>query len=317
MRNKLSAERGTAIIVALFVMSIAAAMAVAMMLRLQVDIHRTQLVLNAQNAELYAEGSVYWAVEQLNQNVKNQKPQLLVDHTPIVSPENQVRQYHIQSTIYDAQANFNLNSLLVSGTKNDFIRLLSATSPKTSPDIINTIADATVDWLAPDSNTERFRQAYAKASPPYIAAHTPMVSSSELRLVFGMTPEIYTQVIPYVMAFPPTGPNDLVPININSAEAPVLMSLIPNLSIDAAKGIVAYRKATPFQTVDDFLNYTTVKSNAPSNLKDKITVTSNYFLLKTSVTVGQQQTLLYTLLKRNPVGSEGNTTVLWQTKGSL
>jgi type II secretory pathway component PulK len=49
--NSLNSQRGTAIIIALFVMAIAAAASVAMVSRLQVDIKRTESILNATQAQ--------------------------------------------------------------------------------------------------------------------------------------------------------------------------------------------------------------------------------------------------------------------------
>jgi general secretion pathway protein K len=137
-----------------------------------------------------------------------------------------------------------------------------------------------------------------------------MASVSEIRLVQGMTPALYSALLPYIIALP-----EPTPINIGSASAPVFMSLNPKLTATSARAIDLYRKQNPFTTLDKFQNFDIIK-NTPIT-PAKITITSNYFLVKTSVKVGQQQTILYTLLKRTAEKSKPTVTVLWQTKGTL
>ena len=114
MQNLLK-QTGAAIIVALFVTSLVAIAAIAMITRLRLDTHRTELVLNATQASLYAKGSLDWAIEQLNTDIKESKaqPNKLTDHTPIRSPIQKMNGMSIYSTIYDAQGRYNLNNLII------------------------------------------------------------------------------------------------------------------------------------------------------------------------------------------------------------
>ncbi len=82
---KLSSQRGSAIIIAIFIMALAVTAAVAMLSRMNIDVRRTQLLLNSAQADLLAQGSVAWAIDQLNNDWKNQKPNQLIDKTPITS----------------------------------------------------------------------------------------------------------------------------------------------------------------------------------------------------------------------------------------
>jgi general secretion pathway protein K len=313
LRRKLlniSAQKGTAIIVALFVMSIVAAASVAMIVRLHIDIHRTELLLNADQAYLYAQGSLNWAQEALLNDIKQQKPKKTVDSTPIISKIDDQDGFQIQSTIYDAQGFFNLNNLNTNDNLNDFALLLKAIEPELEPATAKQITVAIHDWIAPaskDSTTETF---YTTASPPYIPAHSLMVSASELRLVKGVTAALYTKLLPYVIALPET-----TALNVNNASTPLLMSLNAEITLASAKAIEQCRKQAPFTEPTPLQNCDAIKNN-PIDPK-KITFISNYFLVKTSVKVGQQQTILYTLLKRTVEKSKPAITVLWQTKGTL
>jgi general secretion pathway protein K len=309
-RPNIAAQKGTAIIVALFVMSIVAVASVAMIVRLHIDIRRTELLLNSDRAYLYAQGSIAWASDQLFNNFKNQKPNQLVDKMPIESKADETDGFLIQSTIYDAQGFFNVNNLAAKDSQNDFLQLMKAVLPQLEPATAKKISMSIHDWITIGSKDSTADAYYAANNPPYSSAHHLMVSVSELRLVQGMTSALYTQLLPFLIALPET-----TAINVNNASNPVLMSLNPNLSAASAKMIETYRKQTPFTTPQKFQDFDIVKNNpiAPA----KITVTSNYFLVKTSVKVGQQQTILYTLLKRTVEKSKPAITVLWQTKGTL
>jgi general secretion pathway protein K len=307
--RNLSRPRGTAIIVALFVMSIVAAASVAMMSRLYIDIHRTEMLLNADQAYLYAEGSIAWAINQLTNDLKQQKPDQLVDRTPIISKMDEEAGFQIQSTINDAEAYFNINNLIDAEYENDFMQLLQAVNAQIDPTTAKKIASGIHNWVTrPQDNTSD--NDYAKNNPPYAVPHQLMANVSELRLVNGMTATLYAQLKPYIIALP-----ELTPININNAEIPVLMSLSSLLQLENTKMLIAYRQKMPFTNTQKFLS-TDIMKNSPLPV-NKITVTSRYFLVKTSVTVGEQRTILYTLLKRSSDNTKPAVTMVWQTKGAL
>jgi len=294
--------------VALFVVSLVAVIAVAMLLRLKIDIHRTTLINNATQSNFYAEGSLAWALDSLTNNLKHKKPNQVIDRLPMQSPVDDLNGFKISSTIIDAQGNFNVNNLTALELIGNYIRLIHAVQPELKLEDINVIAASTRDWITPATSDE-FDAYYAKQTPPYRAPHRPMVSVSELRLVKGMTSELYKKLLPYVTALPGT-----TAININTAGYPVLMSLSPTLSEENAMTIADHFKQSPAANIQDFSNYEVVRNN--SIPAEKVTVSSNYFLVKTEVKVGLQQTILYTLLTRTLKNSRPNVSILWQTKGT-
>lgn len=312
MKNQtnLVAQRGTAIIVALFVTALVAAAAIAMIDRLTIDTRRTELVLNTNQAELYATGSVDWALEQLTNDLKQKQPNVVIDRTPIISPVNNVNGAKISSVIYDAQGNVNLNNLTDSQFQTLFIRLIQLVSPKTSQTTAQNITQAIVDWITPGINNSKFDAYYTKLNPPYRSPHRPMVSVSELRLVKGMTPELYRNLEPFVTALP-----DKTKININSAPIPVIMSFSPSIKLDTAKALDAFRRQSPLVNLDMLGNFTDIK-NSPIG-QSSLTVSSDYFLVKTNVTIGDQQITLYTLMIRLLKNSQPVVKIVWQSKGTL
>lgn len=310
MPNTLTKQGGAAIIVALFVTSLVAIAAIAMIERLRINVRSTELITNNLEANLLAKGSLAWAMEQLNNDFKQQKPNQLIDATPIRSPINKVENAIVSSTIFDAQGRFNLNNLSTPNTQDDFIRLITAAYPKIGAAGAREIALAVVNWISAGAINNALDDYYAKQTPPYRAPHRLMVSVSELRLVKGVTAEVYAALSPYVTALPV-----VTPVNINNAAAPVLMSLSPTLTFSAAQAIYYKAKKAPFLTTPSFQQFDVIKNNpVPEN---KITVRSDYFLVKSSVKVNQQEIILYTLLKRTPNKEKPTEDVVWQSKGTL
>ena len=307
--TSLPKQQGAAIIVALFVTALVAAMAVAMMDRLRIDTRRTELLLNADQAYFDSQGSIAWAQDQLNNDWKLQSKDKVIDKTPLTlkSKENNAV---IVSTIEDAQGYFNVNNMSDTNYQPDFIRLIRTVAPKISANQAQQIVQAIVDWIKPGVKGSPFDKYYTDLKPSYKAPHRPMASVSELRLVKGISREIYAKLAPFIIALP-----DVTPININNAPAPVIMSLSKTMTLEAAKSLINYRLQTPFVTPQQFSSYEIVKNNPiPEN---KITVTSQYFLVQSNVTMGQQQTLIYTLVQRIAKDAQSNITILWQTKGTL
>lgn len=303
-------QRGAAVIVALFVMALAAAAAVAMMARLHIDIRRTELLLNSTQADLYAQGSVLWAIEKLNNNWQQKKPNQVVDKTPILSKVETQQGYTISSSIEDMQAYFNLNNLLTPEGQISFMRLLQYADSRLDANATKAIMFAVVDWISPAPTNPEYESFYAKQTPPYRAGHRFMTSVSELRLARGITPELFERLAPYITALP-----EPTKISVNNAPAPVLMSLSNTLTLPTAQAIASYCQQSPFVSDQRFLQFEIVKNNFIQD--NRITTLSNYFLVKTHVSVGQQETVLYTLLMRTTKDTQAITTVVWQTKGTL
>ncbi len=311
--NSLKKQRGAAIIVALFVVALVAAAAIAMIERLRTDIRRTELILNATTADFYAQGSVIWAIDQLNRDWDNAKNNAVIDFAPIKSPLDHQNGATIFSVIYDAQGFFNLNNLANSQYQGNFVRLMRTIAPEINEGDANTITQSVMDWVSPNVKNPALDEYYRKLSPPYRSPHRPMGSISELRLVKGMTPQLFSKLMPYITVLPGN-----TTINVNSASAPILMSLSVTLTADAAKTLEATCKRAPFPTMEAFQAFDIVKNNPFET--NKITIVSAYFLVKTIVTLGHEHIVLYTMLQRSldsTKGGKSKTIILWQSKGTL
>ena len=302
-------QTGAALLVALFVVALVAAAATLMIERLQLDTHRTSLILNANTGNLYAQGSIAWAMDLLNNDWKNQQNNRVIDKTPTSSTDKK-NGFIIVGTLTDAQGLFNINNLSNEQYQTNFTRLIRIVSPDTDPVIAENITQAVIDWISPGSKNTEFDDFYQKLIPAYRAAHQPMASISELRLVKNVTPDIFNKLAPYLTALP-----EVTPININNSSPPILMSLSLTLTADAAKAVIQAAQQNPFSSAQQFINFDIIKNNPID--ATKITVVSHYFLLHTNVTVGQQKILLNTLLQRSTKESQSTTQIIWQSKGTL
>jgi general secretion pathway protein K len=122
-----------------------------------------------------------------------------------------------------------------------------------------------------------------------------------------MTPALYRVIEPYVTALPTT-----TLINVQTASAPVLVTIGPTLSLTVAKTLQQVRAEHPIVSPQMFSALDVIKNhNIPT---EKITTTSNYFLLKTDVAIEAQHVLLYTLLERTINDGKVACRVLWQSK---
>ncbi|HSW92862.1 MAG TPA: type II secretion system minor pseudopilin GspK [Gammaproteobacteria bacterium] len=303
-------QQGTAIVVALFVTALVAAAAIAMIDRLSVDTRRTMLILNNQQANLYAEGSIAFAKDQLVNDLKFKQPTAVTDRTPITSPADKINGATVQSVIEDAQGKVNVNNLTDADYQLFFAQLIQQSAPGIPLSTAKNITQGVVDWITPGLHNTRFDQYYAKQNPPYRSAHHAMASVSELRLVQGMTPALYTALEPLVTALPLK-----TTININSAPLPVIMALSPAITPDIAKAFDQYRHESPLANLDGLKNFPAIQ-NSPIG-KTALAVSSDFFLVKTHVTIGDQQTMLYTLMMRYLKKSQPAVIIVWQSKGTL
>lgn len=303
-------QKGVVIILALFFLALIATMSYWMMGRLERDTRRVNLILRYEQAEDYAKGSIAWAMEQLRDNLAKQKPNQLVDKLPIRSPVDVMNGYHIESTITDLQGRFNLNSLSDIKAQLQFKRLLRLLKLNLNDQQVDELVQAIVDWISPNQTQNMFSQYYLNANPAYRAAHRMMFSASELRLVKGVTPLMMEQLQPYVTALPTT-----VPINVLTAEAPILASLSEMMTMSSGQELQKLLANQPVFSIPAFLSIDLVKNHKIP--EDNLTTVSTYFLVETQVTVEKQSVVLYTLLERLSLNGQPRIHLLWQSKGVM
>lgn len=300
-------QQGVVIIVALFIVALVATMSYYLMERLARDTRRTMLITRQIQAEDYAQGAIYWAIDSLSNNIKQQTSERRVDYLPIHSPRDHINGYTIQSHIWDMEARFNLNNLTDTNWQTAFMHFLKVLVPQMSDEACRLITFNIVQWITPGAKQSALAQYYLQLPIPYRMAHQLMADKSELRLVRGITPPLYQALSPYIIALPVT-----TPINVTTATPPVLTALSPRMTLSMAQSVAKMQGA--ITTKDSFLNLPPIKD---LDIKSEhISIVSHFFLLETTVSIEKQQVVLYTLLERVTSGHKAAVNVLWQSKGS-
>lgn len=301
-------QQGVVIVIALFIVALVATMSYVMMARLSRDTKRTELILHDTQAELYAQGSVIWAKDQLKNDWLKQKPDKPIDALPIKSPVNDMNGYAISSSITDAQNRFNVNNVSDADWKKAFTRLIHMVYPDITDQQASDITKATLDWIMPGNRDNEYTKYYASLPVPYRAAHCFMIDASELRLVKGVTPEIYAALKPYITALP-----TVTSINPHDAEPPVLALISPVMTLSTATQLKQLLKEHPPKNLDAFMKLDVVKNHKVE--EKRVAWASKYFYVRTEVAIDTQDILLNTLMQRSSLGGRASVAILWQNRG--
>ena len=232
----------------------------------------------------------------------------------------------VRAGLEDAQARLNINALARKARSNSvatgeaarftpaqrrFIRLLQTFDELrlSQPEAI-AITEAVIDWLDSDDEVTGFGGAetdfYLRQPDAYRPANALMADISELRLVRYITPDIYQQLQPYLVALP-----EAVALNINSAAIPVLQTINQQndlLPMDpyAAARLANWRdQGKPFDSIEKFLQSEQIlmlydgKVGASS---EGLSVRSDYFFLRAESEIAGRYRAMRSLIRRDATG---------------
>ncbi len=284
-------KSGSALVSALFIMTLVAIAATAMSTRLRLDIYRTQSTLNSDALYLASEAVTGWAMDELSLKTAVFKA---LDSTGKIRifPKKLRTMYPgvvIQGALFDLQAKINLNSLSDKTFPALFYRLLETQSKTIPMDVRKLIFNATIRWISPQKNNDASLNYYLKQTPPYYPAYQPMRSVSEFRMVQGVTPAIYQTLFPYITALP-----TVTSINLNTACQTVLMCLGNGLNKTQLEELLTAREQEGGLTIAN-INPWLKKLNIPAQ---QVTIESNYFLSEAITSTRDHQLTVYTLIHR-------------------
>ena len=323
-------QQGIAVLTAILVVAIATVLAVNLLWGTSVDMQRTQGLLAQDQARLYDLGGEELAKDALSRDgvgsgaAKDGYGEDWATH--IVT---QFKDGALEGWLIDQQGLFDLNSLVDAGTtkadpqaKEQFENLLVLASEgldvPVDPGTATELAEATIDWLDPDAlpGLGGAEDAYyTSLQPPYVPANFWFTSVSELQAVRGFTPEILRALWPHVTALPRQGKpppgqtSTRWPLNVNTATHLVLASLVRGKTaedieracgetIKAETGIAGC--STSYGSVVDFeTDLTSAGITLPQPISQNLGVTSNWFLLTVTTTIGSTRSTMYSLLQRD------------------
>jgi len=349
-------QSGAVLVIALLIVAIITALAVDFSSRFQLSLGRAEnrfFTAQMQQSLMSLEHVAMWALrEDKKEDISNGNK--LYDHLVERWAKSNDYKALIQAEftdilindiyIEDAQGRFNINQLGSRSGAYDasksfgeryesyekrFIRLLQ-TVPNGVVDTstAEAITQSVMDWIDSNNSVTGAGGAesdyYSSQETRFRAANNLMVSVSELRLIKGVTEEIYEWIAPLVIALP----DNTSGINVNTALPQVLQSLnsseesVPITDEDAETlknsrpvlagqgseesplSNVADVKEDGFTSVEDFLDSSEVEALFGSDQElmpalDGLTTGSDYFLLTLEVELDTIKRRMYSLLKRS------------------
>jgi len=307
-------QQGVAIITALLIVTIAATVSVTISTRLQLDVRRTGNLIAQDQAHFYLLAAEEWSQRILRQDKKDSRSDSLDENWAIELPPIPVDGGSIQGKLTDLHACINVNSLISENavdpvTKTRISQLFSNLGISNDP------SQAIIDWIDTDLETTNPNGAedgyYLNLETPYRVANTALHSVSELRLIKGFEDnKTYQLIKPYLCAFVIN--NTKIAINVNTASAEVLQSLSANMTAELAKEIIEHRVESPFNDIKDFTSFSKLGTIIKST--DKLSTSSDYFLLRTQAIIGKANKVMYSVIYRD---NNGITTVISRTQRTL
>ena len=299
-------QKGVALIMVLLAMALVVMLASGMTKQQSIRVFRAGHYLAQQQGTSIAFGAEAFARRILIRDFEQDKEdKLMVDSLDEFWAKNSAvlpldDNGVVEVQIDDLGGRVNLNDLVTTTgqvntlTKERLTRLLAVLG------ITDIHVDTLIDWIDADDQTVSAYGAedgqYLMAEPGYRAANQPFASVTELRLIEGMTEEIYQALIPYVTALPVTG----LGINVNTAPAPVLRSLVGELSEAQAESIIEQRAEERFTRLQDFL---ALQEFAGQGLKSTgLSLQTRFFEVASRITYDDRIVNMVSTVFRNPEG---------------
>ena len=319
-------HQGVALITALLVVSLATVLAVSLVSHLYYDIRRTENILRLDQAQLYNNNAVEFAMVllKLDRDANNEYDsladiRLFNDQTAIFPVEGG----SVSANLTDLQRCFNLNNLsktniALARYRAQYISLLGNLGVEVS--LHTTLTDSLIDWLDKDDINESQGAEfdyYIGLEKPYRTANNLMTSPSELRLVKGYTDEVIELIEDETCVLPAVN----TAININTASS-IMLESIDDLK-NHGEQIVKDRDGAvdndeddaPFEKIDDFKKYVTETLKVKNFKNEGLQIYSEYFLLKSKTQLGAGDIKLFSMIYRD--NSNAKTSLIRQTSGAF
>lgn len=286
-------NRGSALISALFVMTLIAITTVAMVTHLRLDIYRSQLVTSSSEAYFASQAVTFWAMSEL---ADAQKKFPIADKWGKIAQTPRAFQtmhpkFRIQGELYDLQARFNLNNLQTTKFQSVFFTFLSQLATDLTNLQREELVKAISHWVSSYQlglGQDEFRSYYLAQSPPYSPSHQLIESVSEFRLIRGVTAKHYKKLVNYLSALP-----EITPINLNTAPPILLKALGHGLDDLQVDEIITARGKSGIQP--KILTELLTKLSIPS---EQVCLKSRYFLSIATVAAGDLTFSNYVIIKR-------------------
>lgn len=305
--SKFVDDRGVALITAMLITALAGLVAANLAWDNALDVRRTTVLLNQEQAVQVALGAESWVIGILHQDLQDSETDHLGEIWAIELPGLPIDGGDVTGNIQDLQGRFNVNNLIdengqvVPESLERFRRLLIAL------DLDPRFAGIAADWL--DSNVDAAfpdgaeDAIYTGIIPPYRSANQSLTSASELAALEGMDRESFNKLLPHITALP-----GRTTINVNTATGPVLQSLDEKISPADVERLIAERELAGFADIQNAFS-----SLVTPDVLNTLGESTNYFQLRVVVRIDNVRVTLFSVLQR---GAQGSVTPILRSFGT-
>ncbi|MDA0680323.1 MAG: type II secretion system minor pseudopilin GspK [Proteobacteria bacterium] len=294
--RKLLNDRGVALITAMLISALAAMVAANLAWDNALDVRRTIVLLNRDQAVQVALGAESWIINILHQDLEESQSDHLAELWASDLPPLPIDNGEVFGAIEDLQGRFNVNNLIDSDGQIDqesleqFRRLLNALG------LDPRFAGITADWIDSDQDASFPDGAedsiYTGFIPPYRSPNQAINAVSELAAIEAMDRATFTLLEPHITALP-----GRTAINANTATPAVLLSLDENMTTADVESLVTERESGGFADIE-----TSFASLVTPDVLNRLDESTQFFRLKVIVRIDTVRITLYSILQRGPRG---------------
>lgn len=300
-------NRGVALITAMLITALASLVAANLAWDNALDVRRTMVLLNNEQAVQVALGAESWVIGILQQDRQDSETDHLGEIWALAIPGFPIEGGDVTGVIEDLQGRFNVNNLIDENGRVEpdslerFRRLLVAL------ELDQRFAGIAADWI--DSNVEASfpdgaeDAIYTGILPPYRSANQSLTSASEFAALEGMDRESLLILRPHITALP-----GRTNVNVNTATGAVLQSLDENMSPADVEDLITERESVGFADIQ-----TAFQSLVTPDVLNTLEESTSYFQLKVVVRIDTVRVTLYSVLQR---GSQGSVTPILRSFGT-
>lgn len=233
--------------------------------------------------------------------------------------------FNVTARLSPAGNCFNLNAISDnSGTEGDAINQLQydnyivlLTAAGVFDGEARVLADTLADWIDRDdisrpSGAES--SYYGTLDVSYRSAGNLLENISELNAIAGYTPQIQAKLRDLICVYPTASQNQLNINVLTPEQAPLLPALFSDeLSIDAARGLIASRPATGWLNAQEFLELDDIRQIAEkARMADNIAVTTRFYELSVDLLSPDQSAYGDYLFEAT---AQTNVALVWHREG--
>lgn len=304
---------GAALLTILLMVTVMAALSVAVIDDIRFAIRRTANVnLNSQ-AHWYAMGAETFARQIITGTPPEALTRALASEDGTGSSATfDIDGGWIKAVVSDGTNCFNLNSVVADSERGQYkLRPLGATqygslliALEFTDSERDELSAALVDWIDSDTRPQP-RGAedydYSDGPTPYRTGNTLLADVSELRTIEGYTVDVMARLRPFVCALPVT---DLTVLNINSlksTQAALLSMLVgTDLSFYEAQGLIDARPGGGFATVEAFWQLERLAGlSIDQGVRNQVSLKTDYYALDAQVSFHEAFISLRSLFKKD------------------